>query len=206
MLADDSGLEVAALDGRPGVLSARFAGEGASDEENVAQTSPGAVRAVGPRGAFRLLALSASSESEKRPRRLRPSRSRRTASVEGTITLAPRGTDGFGYDPVFQPDGWDGDTCRGLTGGQGPRLAPGRGGAGAPGPSDRARVGDRWILTHSQTWSRRLSNRCPRSSSTGWRTSRSTSRSGRLARSWSRSGCLPGTKHVAVGPLPRGTR
>jgi XTP/dITP diphosphohydrolase len=104
VLADDSGLEVVALGGRPGVLSARFAGEGASDEENVKKL----LAALGDnpqRGARFVCALclvlpdAAPGDSPER-----------WVEVEGLlggeITYKARGTDGFGYDPVFQPDGW----------------------------------------------------------------------------------------------------
>ena len=93
-LADDSGLEVTALGGAPGVRSARYAGEHATDAENVARLL-GALRDV-PDGArqaaFRCaLALAwpddALLEVEGR--------------CEGTIARAPRGAGGFGYDSVF---------------------------------------------------------------------------------------------------------
>ena len=97
-VADDSGLEVEALDGAPGVRSARFAGEGASDGENMAlllerleKVPPGA------RGAnFRcVIALVRHAEDEQ------PVIA--TGRWSGSITQGPRGQGGFGYDPVFQP-------------------------------------------------------------------------------------------------------
>lgn len=96
-LADDSGLEVDALGGGPGPRSARYAGEGASDDDN-------------------LRALLEALEGRLRPR---TARYRAVAAVawpdgrtewaegicEGSIGAEPRGTGGFGYDPVFEPDG-----------------------------------------------------------------------------------------------------
>jgi XTP/dITP diphosphohydrolase len=93
---EDSGLEVAGLGGAPGIRSARYAGEGAGDEENVG----------------RLLAALAGSEA--RDARyvcelvvLAPD-GRETAvrgTLEGAIATEPRGDGGFGYDPVFVPEG-----------------------------------------------------------------------------------------------------
>lgn len=97
-LADDTGLEVEALDGRPGVRSARYAGEGASDRENVLKLleEMAGVR-KGDRGArFRTVAAFVSREG--------------THTFEGIcrgeILEEARGEGGFGYDPVFRPEGY----------------------------------------------------------------------------------------------------
>lgn len=97
VLADDSGLEVAALGGRPGVVSARFAGEGASDRANVGRLL--AELAGCPKRDARFvcclcLVLLDGSTLEVE------------GTCPGTITETPRGNDGFGYDPVFFPEGW----------------------------------------------------------------------------------------------------
>lgn len=100
-LADDSGLEVDALDGRPGVYSARYAREGATDAQNNAK----------------LLDELSGISDERRTARFRcvivvvDGEGRELAVAEGTcegrIGQEPRGTHGFGYDPVFVPDGYD---------------------------------------------------------------------------------------------------
>jgi XTP/dITP diphosphohydrolase len=98
-VADDSGLEVDALNGSPGVHSARYAGEGATDKQNVAKllaeltalpnSPPFAAR-------FRcLLALAREGEVLRLFEGV----------VEGIIVDTPRGADGFGYDPIFQSAG-----------------------------------------------------------------------------------------------------
>jgi XTP/dITP diphosphohydrolase len=93
-IGDDSGIEVAALDGRPGVRSARYAGEGASDEENLAQL----LREVGPledrRAAYVCWIAFAASDAEPELFEGR---------CEGTLIDEPRGSGGFGYDPAFVP-------------------------------------------------------------------------------------------------------
>jgi XTP/dITP diphosphohydrolase len=98
-LADDSGLEVAALGGAPGVFSARYAGENASDAD---------------RRTLLLSELTRIGDTDRRARFVavvaiaRPDGEILNVSegiCEGTITLAPRGTGGFGYDPLFVPDG-----------------------------------------------------------------------------------------------------
>ena len=97
-LGDDSGLEVDALDGRPGVRSARYAGEGAGDADNIARLLDELRRMrVRRRGArFRcVLALAWPGE---------PLRTF-DGVCRGRILEAPRGAGGFGYDPVFEvPD------------------------------------------------------------------------------------------------------
>ncbi len=104
VLADDSGLEVDALGGAPGVLSARYAGPGADDARNRAKllaalAEAGAMEASQRRARFRcVLALA-------RGARLA---GEFAGAVEGTITLAEEGAGGFGYDPLFQPDGFAG--------------------------------------------------------------------------------------------------
>jgi XTP/dITP diphosphohydrolase len=100
-LADDSGLEVDALGGAPGVRSARFAGEGATDEANNEKLlAELAAVPEGERGAsFRcLLAL------------CRPEGGCLTCQGEwrGRLTTSPRGDYGFGYDPIFVPEGQEG--------------------------------------------------------------------------------------------------
>jgi XTP/dITP diphosphohydrolase len=97
-IGDDSGLEVDALDGAPGVRSARFAGEGASDPDNIRHLLavlngvPEAERTA----RFRcVLALARGPGDEVVVE----------GACEGRILDAPRGDRGFGYDPLFLPDG-----------------------------------------------------------------------------------------------------
>jgi XTP/dITP diphosphohydrolase len=114
VLADDSGLEVDALGGRPGVLSARFAGERAGDEDNV-QKLLHELSGRQDRAARFVCSLCLAIPEGSLPRVCAPGGGSGSAAAvvvevegfsRGTITLAPRGTDGFGYDPVFQPEGW----------------------------------------------------------------------------------------------------
>ena len=92
-LADDSGLEVEALDGRPGVLSARYAGDGATSAEMVAKLLA-EIRDVPPekRQARFVCVVAIVGEGIEQTFR---------GTCEGLIANAPRGTGGFGYDPVF---------------------------------------------------------------------------------------------------------
>lgn len=103
-LADDSGLEVDALGGAPGVHSARYAGESATDGDNVVKL---------------LAELAGAGSVEDRSARFRavvvlrwPDGAEVVAegTVEGTIASSPRGDGGFGYDPVFVPVEGDGRT------------------------------------------------------------------------------------------------
>jgi len=102
VMADDSGLEVDALGGSPGVRSARFAGPRATDEENNRKLL-GLLRDVpdAERGArFRcVLALAVPAGREATLVRVEQ------GVFEGRILRKPRGSNGFGYDPVFLPDG-----------------------------------------------------------------------------------------------------
>jgi XTP/dITP diphosphohydrolase len=99
-VADDSGLEVDALGGAPGVRSARYAGDGAGDQANL----------------DKLLAELVGVPPERRTARFRCAAVlvdrdlgewHAEGTWEGRLLAAPRGTGGFGYDPVFVPDGWD---------------------------------------------------------------------------------------------------
>ncbi len=93
-IADDTGLFVEALGGRPGVWSARYAEEGATYEENVDKLLREMTTQANRRASFRTVIAVASPEGVE-------------VTVEGElageITLEPRGTNGFGYDPVFPP-------------------------------------------------------------------------------------------------------
>jgi XTP/dITP diphosphohydrolase len=109
-LADDSGLEVDALGGRPGVRSARFAHERATDAENNAAL----LRALenveeGARGArFRCVLALANPWQEAQDYVAE-------GSCEGSIARAPRGNGGFGYDPLFVVTGQDGRAMAELS-------------------------------------------------------------------------------------------
>ena len=92
-VADDSGLAVEALGGMPGVFSARFAGQGASDEQNIAHLLHELSKHPRPwKASFVCVAMAAL-----------PGRvvAQATGTVQGEILPAPRGQGGFGYDPVF---------------------------------------------------------------------------------------------------------
>ena len=98
-LADDSGLVIDHLDGRPGVYSARYAGDNATDEERVWKVID-EMKSAGDRSA-RFICVATVAQADGRV----------VASVEGTcegsIIREPRGNVGFGYDPIFLPDGYD---------------------------------------------------------------------------------------------------
>jgi XTP/dITP diphosphohydrolase len=99
-LADDSGLEVAALGGAPGVFSARYAGEHASDADRRALLlSELDKRDADRRARFVAVVAIATPDGEVF--------NVSEGICEGTITFAPRGSGGFGYDPLFVPDGYD---------------------------------------------------------------------------------------------------
>jgi XTP/dITP diphosphohydrolase len=94
VIADDSGIESAALGGRPGVYSARFAGEGATDQENLAK-----LLADAPAGsALAYVCVIALVDPAAGTEELFEGR------CTGVLTDRPRGTNGFGYDPAFVPD------------------------------------------------------------------------------------------------------
>ena len=104
-VADDTGLEVDALGGAPGVYSARYAGEDATYADNVAKLLR-ELAGLGDRGGarrarFRTVALVAFADGAE---------VWAEGTVEGTIASARAGSRGFGYDPVFVPDGGDGRT------------------------------------------------------------------------------------------------
>lgn len=101
VIADDSGLEVAALDGQPGVRSARYAGRGATDAENVAKLLR-ELRCAGTASgaAARFVCVLALARDGKILRTFQ-------GEVAGTIVDPPRGAGGFGYDPVFVPVGFE---------------------------------------------------------------------------------------------------
>lgn len=101
VMADDSGLEVDSLGGAPGVYSARYAGEGATDETNrrklleeMARLSPGSSRAARFRCVLALARGGAAVATFD-------------GAVEGRVVCAARGAGGFGYDPLFQPMGFE---------------------------------------------------------------------------------------------------
>jgi XTP/dITP diphosphohydrolase len=94
-IADDSGIESAALGGRPGVRSARYAGVGASDEENLAK-----LMAQAPAGsALRYCCALAYVDPAAGEERVF------VGECRGRLAPAGRGSGGFGYDPAFLPDG-----------------------------------------------------------------------------------------------------
>jgi len=93
-LADDSGLEVDALDGEPGVLSARYAGEDATDADRVALLLRNLADAPSEERAARFRCVIAVAAPGQRTRLY-------DGVCEGLIVDEPRGDNGFGYDPVF---------------------------------------------------------------------------------------------------------
>ena len=95
-IADDSGIEADALGGRPGVRSARYAGEHAGDAENLDK-----LRAEAPVGSgLRYVCVVAYVEPGEAPRTV-------TGTCRGRMAEQPRGDGGFGYDPIFVPDDLD---------------------------------------------------------------------------------------------------
>ncbi len=132
MAGEDSGLEVAALGGAPGILSARYAGEDATDERNVEKLLA-ALQGVEERRAryvCELVALGPEGQEVAV-----------SGTLEGSIADEPRAGEGFGYDPVFVPEGESAD-------GRGARKRlevepqpPRPGGAGAGGRIRRGRAG-----------------------------------------------------------------
>jgi XTP/dITP diphosphohydrolase len=99
-LADDSGIEVDALGGRPGPRSARFAGEDTTDRRNLDEL----IRALkgvpgsGRTARYRCVAVLAFPDGRE---------VHAEGTCEGTLLGKSRGTRGFGYDPIFVPEGWD---------------------------------------------------------------------------------------------------
>jgi XTP/dITP diphosphohydrolase len=107
-VADDTGLEVDALGGGPGVYAARFAGEDATYADNVAKLlrELDGVPPAGRRARFRTVALVRFPDGGELVA---------DGVVGGVIADAPRGEGGFGYDPVFVPDGGDGRSYAEMT-------------------------------------------------------------------------------------------
>jgi XTP/dITP diphosphohydrolase len=99
-MADDSGIEARALGGAPGVWSARYAGEGAGDEENLAKL----LEEVPPDGDGRVTYVCAIAFVDPDAGELIVH-----GRCSGTLTHEPRGEGGFGYDPAVVPDDYPGD-------------------------------------------------------------------------------------------------
>ncbi|MDX2247501.1 MAG: RdgB/HAM1 family non-canonical purine NTP pyrophosphatase [Bacteroidia bacterium] len=93
--ADDTGLEVEALEGRPGVYSARYAGEGCSYEDNVRKMLTEMTGKKNRKARFRTVIAFFDGEKTEIFEGI----------VEGEIATEPYGEGGFGYDPIFKPEG-----------------------------------------------------------------------------------------------------
>ena len=114
-LADDSGIEVDALGGGPGPRSARYAGDGATDEENL-QALIRAIRGIpgsGRTARYRCVAVLALPDGTA---------VHAEGVCEGTLRTKRAGEGGFGYDPIFVPVGWD-ETMAELTDEQKDRIS-----------------------------------------------------------------------------------
>jgi len=110
-VADDTGFEIDALDGAPGVFAARYAGEDVTYEDNVAKVLSelervGAIEPAQRRARFRTVALVRYPDGSELVV---------DGSVEGTVAPAPSGSGRFGYDPIFVPDDGDGRTFAAMT-------------------------------------------------------------------------------------------
>ena len=100
-LSDDSGLEVHALGGAPGVYSARYGGRGLSYDERIKRLLDELSQTGSDDRRARFVCVIAIANPKGEIVNLS------TGMCEGTIAHAPRGTNGFGYDPVFVPDGYE---------------------------------------------------------------------------------------------------
>lgn len=107
-IADDTGLFVDALDGGPGVYSARYAGEHATYADNVAKLLRSLEGVSAPRRTARFRTVVVIAYPEREPLVVE-------GTLEGSIREEPRGDQGFGYDPVFVPEGEGGRTLAELT-------------------------------------------------------------------------------------------
>lgn len=94
--SDDSGLEVDALDGRPGVITARYAGPGRSADDNMDKLLMELDGHANRSAQFRTVIAYFDGQAMHTFEGI----------IRGTILTARRGTDGFGYDPIFMPDGY----------------------------------------------------------------------------------------------------
>ena len=102
VIADDSGLEVAALGGAPGIFSARYAGENATDKENIEKllTELARIRAEKTKRSARFRCVIALARQGELLGAFE-------GIVEGAVVERPRGSNGFGYDPIFIPHGFE---------------------------------------------------------------------------------------------------
>jgi XTP/dITP diphosphohydrolase len=114
-LADDSGIEVDALGGKPGPRSARYAGEDATDEQNLDAllSALRGIPAAGRTARYRCLAVLAFPDGNE---------THAEGACEGGLIGTGRGLGGFGYDPAFVPVGWD-QTMAELTPEQKDRIS-----------------------------------------------------------------------------------
>lgn len=96
-IADDSGLEVEALNNEPGVYSARYAGEQKNSDDNIDLLLKNLAGHTNRKARFRTVIAYVGPKGEYTFE----------GTVEGTILTERHGTGGFGYDPVFLPDGYD---------------------------------------------------------------------------------------------------
>ena len=113
-IADDTGLEVDALGGAPGVRTARFAGARASYVDNVTKLLEVLSDVSDRRARFRTVVVCCFPDGSEVVGE---------GSVSGVIAASPRGTEGFGYDPVFVPDGARGRTFAEMTATEKHRLS-----------------------------------------------------------------------------------
>ena len=99
VIADDSGISVDALGGEPGIYSARYGGEGATDKDNLMKVVEGLKRKGEENSKAHYTAAIAvvSREGERCVH----------GWMHGTVITSPRGENGFGYDPIFIPEGFD---------------------------------------------------------------------------------------------------
>jgi XTP/dITP diphosphohydrolase len=96
-IADDTGLEIDALDGEPGVYSARYAGENCTFEDNLKLVLKKMTGKTNRKARFKtVIALMEQGQL-----------STFMGEIRGLITEAKRGSLGFGYDPIFEPEGWN---------------------------------------------------------------------------------------------------
>ena len=105
--ADDTGLEVDALSGEPGIYSARYAGDGHDSEANMQKLLQKLGENNNRKARFRTVIALIEKEEDDKVTEPAEKTSFFEGIVEGQIIREKRGQEGFGYDPIFQPDGYD---------------------------------------------------------------------------------------------------